>query len=121
MGGRGSGGGGASAATRSGSKPAISIVDGLVYRTLFDSDGGITTAVKPGQGQLGTLTWLKDGRIGDIHVTASAQGKGIGSEMWRQAQQATGGKLRHHANRTDAGEAFARKVGGHIPPRSGFR
>jgi hypothetical protein len=46
---------------------------------------------------------------------------GIGTHMWRQAQQATGGTIHHSPDRTDAGDAFARSVGGTIPPRSDWR
>ena len=92
---------------------------GRTYHTMTDADGsGWVNAVRPGGGQAGALSWLPDGRIGDVHVTEQEQRKGVASEMLRQAQKATGGKVRHHAARTDDGEGFARATGGKVPPRS---
>jgi predicted GNAT family acetyltransferase len=57
-------------------------------------------------------------QIGEVKVYDQAdRGKGIGTELYKRAHQATGGQLMHAPERTDAGERFAQKMGGHIPPR----
>jgi Vilmaviridae nuclease len=71
--------------------------------------------------EVGSLVWTGSGKVHDIEVRPDRQRKGIGTHLWQQAQQATSGQLSHSPDRTDAGEAFARSVGGTTPPRSDWR
>lgn len=55
--------------------------------------------------------------VSGIILPQSLQGKGIATGMWNEAQKATGGQLTHSPFRTDDGDAWAQKVGGHLPAR----
>lgn len=49
-------------------------------------------------------------------VGALLKGHGVGTGMWRYAQEA-GLNPKHSAERTDEGDRWARHVGGELPPR----
>lgn len=52
-----------------------------------------------------------------LDMKALFPGRGIGTGMYRHAQEA-GLNPQHSADRTDQGERWAHKVGGELPPRS---
>lgn len=107
------------------------------YRVTLNSDGSGSVSARQdytdyptygylapeftGAREVGVLVWTSSGKIHDIDVQPDRQRRGIATAMWQQAQQATGGKLHHSQDRTDAGERFARSIGGTIPPRSDWR
>lgn len=68
--------------------------------------------------EIGSLEWGPGGKIAHVEVGADRRRMGVGREMYRRAQQATGGKIVHSEDRTGLGEAFARGVGGTVPARS---
>lgn len=57
----------------------------------------------------------KTGRVNGVFVYADAQRRGIASALWREAHE-RGYQLHHSDERTAAGDAWARKVGGDVPP-----
>lgn len=71
---------------------------------------------------LGYMDWhKKTGKIDNIHVTETMRGLGLATNMLNKGRQLsydTGIKSPEHSrHRTDMGDAWARKVGGKIPPR----
>lgn len=64
---------------------------------------------------LGVLTW-SNGKIDNVSVKPKWERQGMATQMYQKALEITP-RLRHSANRTDAGEGWAQKVGGIIPPR----
>lgn len=119
MGGRGASG------VKSSTRMSIETHGGLTYVTQDYGGGyGRVGVLNPAGGEAGAINWENghDGPVvGDINVREKFQGRGIGRQLWQQAQKATGGSIRHSANRTEAGDAFARKVGGVVPARSSLR
>lgn len=94
---------------------------GVTYKmTPNNLNGGKITAHKNGK-EIGVIDWFTplDGapQVMGIEVDKEHQRKGIGRELYKRATNAAGGKLEHSKTRTNAGEAFARKVGGHMPAR----
>ena len=62
------------------------------------------------------LVWEVDtGEVLHIGVNADHRRKGVATALWSEAQRY--GAIRHSAYRTDDGDAFARAVGGMLPPR----
>ncbi|HEX4018193.1 MAG TPA: hypothetical protein VHX15_15770 [Frankiaceae bacterium] len=93
---------------------------GIVFKTSRHDDGsGRVSAVRPGRGEVGNLNFSKTGRIDDVFT--SERRKGIATALYKRGQRATGGRLKHSTDRTAAGDAFAKAVGGIVPPRSAFR
>lgn len=67
-------------------------------------------------GAVGTLSW-KAGRVDEVLVDPEHQHQGLATAMYHQATRANRKPLSHSAYRTDAGDAWARTVGGAMPPR----
>ena len=100
------------------------------YRVTVTPDGGGSVSAYQdyeiygpvtGTREVGTLVWDRTGKLHHVGVVPGRQRIGIGTALWQQAQQAAGGAIRHSEDRTDAGENFARSVGGTIPSRSDWR
>lgn len=124
MGGRG--GSGVRGGGAGGGGLSIEKHGGLSYVTQDFGDGyGRTGVLAPGEGEVGSINWMPasggTAEVGDISVKGSHQRQGIASQLWKQAQKATKGNIRHSSNRTAAGDAFARAVGGNVPARSALR
>ena len=102
---------------------------GPIYSSLYgDGQNSETLSVSashPDHGEVGHLYWHpRTGTIRDVLVTGEHQGKGIATQMYKTAQEvaATTKKVpapKHSQDRTDAGEAWAKAVGGRRPRRSG--
>lgn len=102
--------------------------EGPIYSSLYGSapDNLVHSvrATHPDHGDVGHFYWHpQTGEIKDVLVMGEHEGKGLASQMFRTAQQtaASNPKVptpRHSADRTDEGDAWARKVGGALPPRS---
>jgi hypothetical protein len=76
----------------------------------------ITAHVGKGRGKArGILTWDR-GVIQKVDVDDDMQHKGMATQMYEHAKTITPG-LAHSNNRTDAGEGWAKAVGGPRPPR----
>jgi GNAT superfamily N-acetyltransferase len=77
-----------------------------------------------GDKQVGSLEWHpKTGRVMGVEVDSEHRRKGIGTQMWFQAIQAASNSRRikkpiHSAERTDAGDKWAKTVGGTVPRRT---
>jgi len=72
---------------------------------------------------LGHMDWhKKSGSIDNINVIGRMHGLGIATSMHEKATQLasnTGIKApKHSRHRTDKGDAWARKIGGKLPPRA---
>jgi predicted GNAT family acetyltransferase len=82
-----------------------------------------TVTARTSEGKyLGFMDWhKKTGRIDNISVTENMRGLGVASAMYDKATKLasdTGIKSpQHSTHRTDKGDAWARKVGGNVPPR----
>ena len=117
--------GGRGASGRGGTIASFEQRNGLTYVTQdFGGGYGRVGVIKPGQGEVASINWMP-GRsapeVGDLFVSEGMRRQGIASQLWKSAQKATSGKLAHSANRTAAGDAFARAVGGNTPRRSSLR
>ena len=79
-----------------------------------------------GEDKVGHLSWNpKTGSISKVHVHERHRRKGIATAMWNHAQEVSK-KLKifppHHTEeRTDMGDAWAKKVGGNLPKNKGVR
>ena len=102
--------------------------EGPIYSSLYgDGKNSETLSVRashPEHGEVGHLYWHpRTGTIRDVLVMGEHQGKGIATQMYRLAQQVaetTKGvpTPKHSRDRTVAGEAWARSVGGKLPRKS---
>lgn len=73
--------------------------------------------------RVGRIQWRENtGEINDIRVAPEHQRKGVATAMYRMAQQLSGeyGVLppKHSDDRSDQGDAWARAVGGEVPPQT---
>jgi hypothetical protein len=63
----------------------------------------------------------KSGKIDNINVIGRMQGLGVATSMYKKATKLSGDtgikSPQHSTFRTDKGDAWARKVGGKVPPR----
>jgi hypothetical protein len=71
---------------------------------------------------IGHLDWNKrSGQIDNINVIGRMQGLGVATSMYEKATKLAGDtgikSPQHSTFRTDKGDAWARKVGGKVPPR----
>lgn len=108
-----------SASSSGGTAPSLA---GLRFNTSMDyavPGMGTVTATSPDGTEVGHITF-GNGKVHGIHVEPGHRRKGIGTALYSHASKAAG-PLTHSANRTDDGEAFARKAGGRIPRRSPWR
>lgn len=94
------------------------------YRTV--DEGGrkpmhrIDAATDRGTG-LGYLVWNSD-KVVNIQVHGQFQRRGVGTAMWNEGHRVAEENARipapkHSADRTTAGDAWARSVGGRLPRR----
>lgn len=66
----------------------------------------------------GRLEWdASTGKILNVHVKPEYRRRGIATGMYNYAQGLDVIKPAHSSWRTDAGDAWAKSVGGEIPPR----
>ena len=80
-----------------------------------------TVVAKIGDEEVGDMLWNAE-RIGGLGVQEEHRRKGIATGLWNKAKEVAKQnkdipKPRHSPERTDAGDAWARKVGGKLPPR----
>lgn len=102
--------------------------EGPIYSSLYgDGQNSETLSVRathPEHGDVGHLYWHpRTGIIRDVLVMGQHQGKGIATQMLRVAQQTAESTKgvpmpKHSQDRTDAGDAWAKSVGGKLPRRS---
>jgi hypothetical protein len=79
------------------------------------------TAVHPTGGEVGTLMWTNK-RIANVVVRGDQQRRGVATSMWNEGQRLASESSRipapkHSSDRTNAGDAWARSVGGRLPRR----
>ena len=75
------------------------------------------TAHTPDGAQVGSLMWHKDSNeLGSVRVAEEHQRRGVATAMWNRAIQANP-KLTHSAERSHAGDQWAKSVGGELPDR----
>lgn len=77
--------------------------------------------------EAGSLAWGKrgakkiPGEIGYVHVQDGHRGNGLATEMYNQAlRSGIRPSPKHSPDRTSAGDAWAKKVGGRVPRRSNW-
>lgn len=82
----------------------------------------VVTATSSEGDEAGKLYWDKEsGRIRHIGTAIGHRGNGVATGMYRYAQSlaaASGGSIpspEHSEERTEAGDAWARSVGGYLP------
>ncbi len=64
---------------------------------------------------VGAMTWrTKD--VENVYVDEDHRRKGLATAMWQMGQEMTP-RPKHSSDRTDAGDAWARAVGGRLPRR----
>ncbi|NBZ96814.1 MAG: hypothetical protein EBR40_10385 [Proteobacteria bacterium] len=66
--------------------------------------------------EAGTMISTAQARITEAAVAKPLQRTGVGSEMYRVAERELGAPIGHSGTLSPAGYAFAKSVGGHIPP-----
>lgn len=65
----------------------------------------------------GSMTWHPGSHeITGVHVDEQHQRQGVATEMWKMGQDLRP-RPKHSADRTNAGDAWARSVGGRLPRR----
>jgi len=71
---------------------------------------------------VGTLSWDPSGEIKNIQVKPENRRQGIATKMLRMAEFETARRgtppIQHSSRRTDDGDAWAKSVGGKLPPRT---
>jgi len=77
-------------------------------------DAHAITAHSGGE-EVGHLLIRMDGVIDSVGVLPEHQRRGVATAMWNHAQ-ALGLSPRHSSKRTEEGHAWAKKVGGEVPP-----
>lgn len=81
------------------------------------------SSLDPGTRPVGSISWHhKTGEIKGVYTAKEHQRQGVASALLNQSQQLAAGTRgvvapRHSADRTDAGDAWARSVGGRLPAR----
>lgn len=80
----------------------------------------VVEAVHPDRGQLGRLEWTAK-QVHNIDVNHEVRRQGVGTKLWETAQSLADGRKipapKHSSQRTTAGDAWARSVGGPLPRR----
>lgn len=99
----------------------------FVVKHHLASETGLSTSLHrvtamQGERQVGTMSWRR-GKIDNIEVDPEFQRKGIATELWNRGHQEAAAnrsvaKPTHSPDRTDAGDAWAKSVGGRLPRRS---
>ena len=99
--------------------------EGPIYSSLYGSSPNFEvhsiTARHSDHGQVGHFYWHpKTGEIKDVLVNGEHEGRGIATQMYKVAQQTSKSEglpaPKHSSKRTKAGDAWAKRVGGHLPP-----
>lgn len=94
------------------------------HHDMPDLGGSVPThrlkAVHPEHGVMGQMLWSSRG-IG--FVTASPQRQGTGTALWNEGHRLASENQRipqpkHSSDRTNAGDAWAKSVGGRLPRRT---
>jgi hypothetical protein len=73
---------------------------------------------------VGYLLWRNSGSVDEVSVSEPKRRMGMATEMWNHANRvadAAKGNVphpEHSSSRTDAGDAWAKSVGGYIPPNT---
>lgn len=76
------------------------------------------SSADPGTRPMGSLSWHhKTGEIRGVYTAPQFQRHGVASALYQDAQQRGVSTPRHSADRTTAGDAWARSVGGRLPRR----
>lgn len=65
---------------------------------------------------VGAMTW-KAKELQNVTVDEEHRRRGVATAMWQMGQQARP-RPKHSGDRTDAGDSWARKVGGRLPRRT---
>lgn len=65
---------------------------------------------------VGGISWRANYEIESLWVGPDYRRQGIATELYEKAQEHTEGKIKHSAYRTREGDAWARSVGGYLPP-----
>jgi GNAT superfamily N-acetyltransferase len=75
--------------------------------------------ISDGQQVIGHLRWEHTigPTITSVSVSPEYQRQGLATEMYHRASEAVGGPIGHGRQRTDAGDAWAQRVGGKLPDR----
>jgi hypothetical protein len=76
----------------------------------------------PNQAHVGEMLWTSK-RISNILVGGQFQRRGVATSMWNEGHRLASENARipapkHSSDRTNAGDAWARAVGGRVPRRS---
>jgi len=82
------------------------------------------SSLDPGIRPISSLSWHhKTGEIRGVYTTPELQRQGVASSLFSEAQSIAGQRgvsvPKHSSDRTTAGDAWARSVGGRLPRRSG--
>ena len=99
--------------------------EGPIYSSLYGSEPDFhvhsVVARHPEEGDVGHFYWHpQSGEIKDVLVQGGHEGKGLATQMYHIAKATSKSQSlpspKHSATRTQAGDAWAKKVGGVIPP-----
>lgn len=80
--------------------------------------------VDPGHRPLSTMSWQHEtGEIKGVNTAYEHQRKGLATRVWQEGHRIAGETRgvkppKHSRFRTNAGEGWARAVGGRVPPRT---
>lgn len=81
------------------------------------------SSVDPGHRPMSSMSWHhKTGEVRGVYTAPEHQRQGIASSLWNEGQRLSSERgvksPRHSADRTTAGDAWARSVGGRVPRRA---
>lgn len=90
----------------------------LRFKLIHQWGGDDVTAVRAYLGEInvGGIKWRSDHEIDGLWVEPDYRRQGIATALYEKAQGHTEGKLKHSPYRTREGDAWARSVGGYLPP-----
>src|SRR6056297_1254004 len=102
--------------------------EGKIYSSMYGTGSNpevhALNVRHPDHGEVGHFYWHpKSGEIKDVLVMGGHEGKGIATKMYHVANQVSKSEgipqPKHSSKRTQAGDAWAKSVGGSIPPLKG--
>jgi len=93
--------------------------DSLKHKESTDESGRHRIDLFNSSGAVGFIEWDEDGEVNTIHIGDKIRRIGLGTYLWDLANEISEKNKwnppEHSSRRTEAGDLFARSMGGYIP------